>query len=370
MVVGTVLRSHAGGYLVHSDELGMTLQCAARGRIKKERKSIVTGDEVEIDEVDAAGKSAVIVTRKDRTTLLSRPLIANVNQAVIVQAAHQPEWNPLICDRYLVHCQLELPDAQPVLCINKCDLASEEEVANLREIYKTLGYKIVFVSAVNGEGVDEMIELLKGKISVLAGPSGVGKSSLINYLDPGLHLRVGVMDHDFGTGRHTTTYSEIYKIKFHLEESAQSSWVADTPGFSMQELRHPDPHDVYWQFPEIAALAPECKYSSNCLHLVEQGCRVLEKLDTIAPTRYESYVTIVTESLDEEKARKETSQKVESHVKVVGGKEKGKIIPKLSSKYRAASRRTEKQQILTDEDEGEEEQLDDESSSDDDTNQS
>jgi ribosome biogenesis GTPase len=369
MVGGTVLRSHAGGYLVHSDELGMPLVCAARGRIKKERRSIVTGDKVEIDEVDEATKSAVIVARKDRATLLSRPLIANVDQAVIVQAAHQPEWNPLICDRYLVHCQLELPDSQPILCINKCDLASEEELSNLREIYKTLGYNVVFVSAVTGEGVDEMIQLLRGKISVMAGPSGVGKSSLINYLDPGLHLRVGVMDQDFGMGRHTTTYSELYKIKFHLEDSSQSSWVADTPGFSMQELRHPDPHDLYWQFPEVAALAPQCKYS-NCLHIVEQGCKVLEKIDTIAPSRYDSYVTIVNESLEEEKIRKETSQKVEANVKVVGGKEKGNTIPKLSAKYRAASRRSEKQQIDTGDDDEDEELLDDEFSSDDETDQS
>lgn len=356
MVLGTVLRSHAGGYLVHSDELGMTLQCAARGRIKKERIKIVTGDKVEIDEVDNATNSAVIVSRKDRRTLLPRPLIANVDQAVITQAAHQPEWNPLICDRYLVHCQLELPDSEPILCINKCDLASEEELSNLREIYKTLGYKIIFVSAVTGQGIDEMIDMLKGKISVLAGPSGVGKSSLINYFDPNLHLRTGVIDHDFGTGRHTTTYSELYKIRFHMEDSAQSSWVADTPGFSMQELRHPDPHNVYWQFPEIAELAPKCKYS-NCLHLVEQGCAVLENIDSIAPSRYESYVVIVNESLEEEKIQKETSQKVEANVKVVGGKHKGKLIPKLSSKYRAASRRTEKQQIPLDEEEGEDEEL-------------
>src|SRR5581483_5960686 len=109
MVLGTVLRSHSGGSLVHSDELGGTYQCFARGRLKKERVSIVTGDQVDIEEIDQSNQTGVIALRHPRSNLLSRPLIANVDQAVIVQAVHQPEWNPLLCDRYLVNCQLELP---------------------------------------------------------------------------------------------------------------------------------------------------------------------------------------------------------------------------------------------------------------------
>lgn len=350
MVKATVLRSHSGGYLVHSDELRVTLQCAARGRLKKERVSIVTGDFVELDEVDADKGTGVIATRLDRHNLLSRPQIANVDQAVVVQAIHQPEWNPLLCDRYLVHCQLELPETSPILCLNKCDLAEHEDLANLRRTYEDLGYTVLVVSAYTGKGLEELTHQLAGKISVLAGPSGVGKSSLINCFDPSLALKVGVMENDFGVGRHTTTYSELYRIKFHITDGGTSSWVADTPGFSLSELKHPEPADVAWQFEEIAALADNCKFS-NCLHLVEQGCNVLANLDKIAESRYQSYCAIVAEAQAEQKLRRDTSQKVESTVKIVGGREgRGKAIPRLSGRYRAASRRTEKQQVATESD--------------------
>jgi ribosome biogenesis GTPase / thiamine phosphate phosphatase len=350
MVEGTVLRSHSGGYLVHSDELRITLQCAARGRLKKERVSIVTGDFVELEEIEAEKGTGVIVTRLPRRNLLTRPQIANVDQAVVVQAIHQPEWNPLLCDRYLVHCQLELPDSNPLLCLNKADLAEHEDLKNLRTTYEDLGYTVLVVSAYTGKGLEELAHQLAGKISVLAGPSGVGKSSLINCFDPALSLKVGIMENEFGVGRHTTTYSELYRIKFAVGDEKTSSWVADTPGFSVSELKHPEPSDVTWQFAEIAALAEQCKFS-NCLHLVEQGCNILANLDKIAESRYQSYCAIVAEAQAEQKLQRDTSQKFESNVKIVGGGEgTGKAVPRLSGRYRAPSRRREKQQVATESD--------------------
>lgn len=345
MVAGTVLRSHSGGYLVHSDELGATFQCAARGRLKKEKVSILTGDRVELAEVDPVRASAVIAARLARQNLLSRPPIANLDQVIIVQSVHQPEWNGILCDRYLVHFNLELPSAQPLICVNKCDLAGEEELAALQKIYEPLGYSVAIVSAMSGQGMDRLISLLRGKVSVLAGPSGVGKSSLINWLDPALHLKVGVIDEGVSMGRHTTTYSELYRIRSGVQAEGKTSWVADTPGFSLAELKHPEPNDVFFQFPDLVELYDGCKFS-NCLHIVEQGCNVLANLDKIAATRFQSYQSLVAEAQTEARIRKETSQKVESTVKVVGGgKEKGILIPKLSGRYRAASRRTEKQQL-------------------------
>lgn len=356
MVVGTVLRSHAGGHLVYSDELGARLQCAARGRLKKERVSILTGDQVELDEIDRQQNTAVITARLERQSLIARPQIANVEQAVVVQAVHQPEWNPLLCDRYLVHCQIELPGIRPILCLNKCDLAKGEDIEALIGTYRPLGYTVILVSAITGQGMDELIASLTGKVSVLAGPSGVGKSSLINYLDPELNLKVGVMENDFGVGRHTTTYSELYRIE--RGAAGKSGWVADTPGFSVAELAHPEPNDVVWLFPEIAELAEKCRYT-NCLHLVEQGCHILENPGKVSDTRYQSYCTLVAEAQQESNKRRSTSSKVESNVKIVGGKQgKGTAIPRLNSRYRTASRRTEKQQTAVHSDD---EQLSEES---------
>jgi ribosome biogenesis GTPase len=343
MVLGTVLRSHAGGYIVHQNDLRIDLFCAARGRLKKESVSIFTGDKVELDEINREQATAVIAARLDRTNLLSRPPLANVDQVVIVQAIRQPEWNPLWCDRHLVHFQLEIPSTEFVLCFNKSDLASAEEISALRSIYEPLGYIVMVVSARTGDGVVALDERLKGRISVLAGPSGVGKSSLLNALSSRLNLRTGIMENAFGVGRHTTTASEFYSLSNTADGAP--TWVADTPGFSISELSHPEPGELAHLFPEIKELGETCKYS-NCLHINDQGCNVREHLDKIAANRYESYVCLVGEAQSGQRLRQETSTKVESNVKMVGGKETAKSVPRLKNRYRAPSRRTEKQQLI------------------------
>ncbi|MBZ0185023.1 MAG: ribosome small subunit-dependent GTPase A, partial [Candidatus Obscuribacterales bacterium] len=349
MVVGTVLRSHAGGYLVYLSEKDLTLQCQARGRLKKERVSILTGDRVELEDLNFEHETGIITRCLSRWSLLTRPLIANVDQVAIVQAVRQPEWNQLWCDRYIVHFQLELPDSMPILCFNKCDLVDSEYAQTLCRVYESLGYRVVLVSAKTQMGLNELSCVLENKITVFAGASGVGKSSLLNALEPSLNLKIGVMDNEFGVGRHTTTYSEIYRVKeIGAEkrdadgESYGPTWVADTPGFNLAELRHPEPVDVMWQFPEIIALAKECRFS-DCLHLVEIGCNVTGNLvdleacrvydgsqvppPLVSRERYENYVTIVSEAQAEQSLQKDISKKMESSVKRIGGqKGKGKAI--------------------------------------------
>lgn len=357
MVTGTVLRRHAGGYLVYSDELKTSLQCSLRARLKKQGQSIFTGDHVELEEVELNESvergSAVIAARLERRNLLSRPYIANVDQVFILQSIHQPEWNGLLCDRYLVHLQLELPAVRPFICINKCDLATAEEISALRNIYESIDYKVFFVSARETAGVAVLSEFLAGHTSVLTGPSGVGKSSLLNVLNPALNLKIDVNE-DLLVGRHTTTASELYKMGV----GELAGWVADTPGFSLGELRHPEPAEVAWQFPELATFAGDCKYR-DCLHLVEQGCNVLANREKIPTTRYDSYTIIVAEAQQEQELQATTSQKVETGTtKSVGGKAgRAKIVPKLNKKYRTASRKKEKQQINDDGDESEIEDL-------------
>ncbi|MBX9692060.1 MAG: ribosome small subunit-dependent GTPase A [Cyanobacteria bacterium] len=407
MTEGTVLRSHAGGYLVFEPQLNLTLQCQARKRLKKERVAILTGDRVILEDLDIDAGTAVITACRRRWSILSRPMIANVDQVIIVQAVRQPEWNQLWCDRYIVHFQLELPDSMPILCFNKCDLIDAAQQLSLRSIYETLGYKVLLVSAKIGFGMTELEEVLPGKITVFAGPSGVGKSSMLNALEPGLKLKIGVMDHDFGVGRQTTTYSKIYEVRCGSQEGRPHAWVADTPGFNLQELKHPEPMDVMFQFPEIDMLRQECKFS-NCLHLVEKGCRVRECIEgysvdddelnsadenanredevdepepseergytssietaaeseescadhdqadsasdqiTVSAIRYQSYVTLVSEALEIQGQKRDVSTKVEASVKRVGGdkgKGKAKFIPILNSKYRQSSRKFEKQKL-------------------------
>ena len=353
MLLGTVLRSHAGGYLVFEREQHAVYFCTARGRIKKDGMSILTGDRVELDEIDPEQETAVISARLDRHSLLSRPPVANVDQVIIVQAVHQPEWNHLLCDRYIVHFHLELPSAQPVIAFNKCDLASSERLTALRSIYEPLGYFVTFVSARTGEGLEKLVQIMSGKTSVMAGQSGVGKSSLLNALLPEWNLATGVMENDSGVGRHTTTASELFNLasierKFGVQQG--DSWVADTPGFNILELNHPSPPEVVWHFPDILELAHDCKFL-NCLHLGEQGCNVLANLEKISPERFESYSAIVDEALIEYRARKESSQKIEATVKAVGGKGNARNVPKLSGKYRNISRRKGKQMSQLDLDE-------------------
>lgn len=345
---GRVLRSHSGGYLVYDEDQDTVYQCTARGRLKKEKVSLLTGDRVELDEINTDQKTAVISARFDRENTLSRPPLANVDQVIIVQAVHQPDWVPLLTDRYLVHFQLELAQDLPILCFNKCDLADENELEGLRRIYEPLGYFVIIVSARTGDGVSALAKLLADKVTVFAGQSGVGKSSLLNCIEPGLNIRVGRMDNEFGVGRHTTTASELYRLEFNdfpeVAVSQKSSWIGDTPGFNLLELRHPSPPEVVWQFPELLELAHDCKFI-DCLHTVENGCNVLQNLEKLSPFRYASYLAIVEDSLSEYRLRKDTSQKLEANVKSVGGGAYGKVksVPRLSNKYRQISRRREKQ---------------------------
>lgn len=349
VITATVLRSHAGGYLVYQNGLNKELQCQARGRLKKEKVTIFAGDVVELEDINLELDSAVISACRPRHNSLSRPPLANVDQVVVVQAIHQPEWHPLWCDRYLVHFQLELPEASFILCFNKCDLANQDDIRALQDVYESLGYKLHITSARTEHGLAQLKDELLGKFSIFAGPSGVGKSSLLNTLKPDLNLKVGVMENDFGVGRHTTTATEIYRMPPSGidKPAAKPTWLADTPGFSIVELTHSQPQDIAFLFPEIRELAHMCKYT-NCLHTVEDDCNVLKNLNSINKDRYASYVILVGESKDRYLEEQNQSTKNEGQVKFVGGKNdkdaRAKKIPRLNKRYRATSRRSEKQQ--------------------------
>jgi ribosome biogenesis GTPase len=375
--VGTVLRSHAGGYLVHlpSNSQGveedLVIFCQARGRLKKQKMSILTGDRVELDELNYPERTAVIVQHQKRKTFIDRPPLANIDQVIIVQAVRQPDFSPLWMDRYLVHFQLAVPFTRPIICLNKCDLEDDYGLSRLRSIYEPLGYFVIFASAETGQGLEELARALHGKISVFSGPSGAGKSSLLNKISPGLDIKVGRMENSFGVGRHTTTYSELYELKLdgYMEPRETSpqpspdslintqqpeerviSWVADTPGFNVMEFDLSEPRALLEQFEEIFALGEKCRFS-NCLHMVEDDCAVRDS-ELIAESRYESYCLMMIEAQELEQIARVTSSKKEATVKRVGGAAsaggKAVHIPKLHGRYRAAARNTEKQKVQSD----------------------
>ncbi len=340
-------------HLPQKDDPDFVLFCQARGRLKKQKVAILTGDRVELDEVNLLERTAVIVQQQERKTFIDRPPLANIDQVVIVQAVRQPDFNPLWMDRYLVHFQLSVPFTRPIICLNKSDLEDESGLLRLRSIYEPLGYFVICASATTGRGLQDLARVLSGKVSVFSGPSGVGKSSLLNRLSPGLDIKIGRMENDFGVGRHTTTYSELYRLKLEgvqppeertakgpadsldYAQERQYSWVADTPGFNVMEFMQSDPREVAQEFPEIYALGHFCKFA-DCLHTVESGCAVLDALDDVHDGVDADGADAVSAmaATDEDSANVETDLSLAADLQTGGSGDKEiELLPLVPSRY-------------------------------------
>ncbi len=344
--LGLVLRSHAGGYLVHLPILNTVILCQARGRLKKEKINILTGDIVEIadlQEVLSAKKhSALIVKRLDRNNQLPRPPIVNLNQVVLVMSLKNPYPNLELLDKLILHFELYLDESRPILCFNKLDIADNDTIETLKNIYGKLNYRMVFISALTGAGLNDLKILLTDSITVFTGPSGVGKSSLLNLLYPDLALKTASEQSLYG--KHTTTCTQLYEIQ---GSDNHYSWIADTPGFNLEELDCPQPNLIAYYFKDILALANDCKYS-NCLHISEDNCNVIANLDKISNSRYESYKNLIPIALEKQKALKSVSTKNESRIKIVYGKDNTITkIPLLKKQVKFSSKSQNRQQSKT-----------------------
>lgn len=289
MLRGVVVKAYSSYYYVQSGE--KVTECKLRGRFKKERFSLFVGDEVEYTTTGV--DKGVIEEILPRRTLMKRPTVANVDQVVLTFAAVNPDINTLLVDRFLVlaeSSQLEI-----VLCVNKIDLADISNLNSMLEVYRTIGYPVILTSARNGLGVEELRGRLSDRITVFAGPSGAGKSSLLNALQPGLSLVTGEVSKKIGRGRHTTRYAELLPL-------AGGGFVVDTPGFSLTEFEDIGEQELGHYFPEIAALASECKFST-CIHLKEPQCAVKSAVGEgrIVRSRYESYLEVLTEIRENKK---------------------------------------------------------------------
>lgn len=283
MLRGVVIRAYNSYYYVETDS--KVTMCTVRGRLKKERYSLLVGDEVEYEL--SGHHKGVIEQILPRRSMLKRPMVANVDQVILTFAAVNPDLNPVLIDRFLVLA--ELSNLYITICINKIDLANGDELDPIVELYRQIGYSVVTLSAKNGVGINDLHHFLDNKISVFAGPSGVGKSTILNALEPGLELVTNEVSDKIGRGRHTTRFAQLLPL-------SRGGYVVDTPGFSSTDFSDLTELELMSCFPEIAELSSLCKYKT-CLHLKEPQCAVKQALagKEISEERYNSYLEILND---------------------------------------------------------------------------
>ncbi|MCI8373692.1 MAG: ribosome small subunit-dependent GTPase A [Lachnospiraceae bacterium] len=280
---GRIVKGIAGFYYVDTGKNGI-YECKAKGIFRKDKQKPLVGDYVELavlDQETGIGNIEAILPRKND---LIRPNVANVDQALVIFAITRPKPNLNLLDRFLV--TMEKAQIESVICFNKKDIASEEEQELLRKSYGQCGYEVHFLSAVLEEGIDELRQLLKGRTTVVAGPSGVGKSSIINLLQPLAGMETGSISEKVDRGKHTTRHSELIRVE-------EDTYIVDTPGFSslfMKKLKKEDLRDYYREFIQYE---PECRFQ-GCVHIHEPDCGVKNALEQgkISSLRYENYVTL------------------------------------------------------------------------------
>ena len=284
MTKGRVIKNYNGYYYVDVGRDNL-VECRRRGKLLKAK--ILVGDELEITELE--NDKGVIEAQLPRRNQIRRPAVANIDQLMVIMAAQSPDPNRFLIDKMLMTC--EYSGIRPILCFNKCDL-DRNLAESYRDFYERCGYDVCLVSARTGEGLDELYERLPQKVTAFAGPSGVGKSSLLSRLLGRKDLSIGAVSEKIKRGRHTTRHSEIMRLD-------SDTYVVDTPGFSALDFEHLDARDVLPLFPDMVPYSAGCKFSS-CLHLSEPECAVKEAVAAgqIQKERYETYCKIVNSILE------------------------------------------------------------------------
>ena len=289
---GRIIRGIAGFYYVHVPEKGI-YECKAKGIFRKNKLKPLVGDFVRLSILDEENKKGNIDEVLDRENELIRPAVANIDQALVIFAIKKPEPNLNLLDRFLI--MMEQKEIPCILVFNKSDLASEEEKQALREIYAGSGCKILFISAKHDQGVEEIREVLKGKTSTVAGPSGVGKSSLINKLQSDVNMETGSISEKIERGKHTTRHTEFIPI-------GDDTYIMDTPGFSSLAVFDMEKEELEQFYPEFDEYRDTCRFN-GCSHTHEPGCGVKEAIEEgkISIERYENYKLIYEELKNKKK---------------------------------------------------------------------
>lgn len=293
---GLIIRAQSGFFSVLGADADSAVTCQLRGRLKQGPRLgdiAAVGDSVLFSlQTDGSGVIEEILPRKSEIVRLDpRPqgeycqiLLANPDQAVFVFACAHPEPKLRMLDRFLVIAEKQ--NVPAVIVANKVDLIGIEAAQQVFSVYPPLGYRVIYTSVRQNLGIDELRETLHGKLSALAGPSGVGKSSLMNVVQPGLGIAVGEVSQAMNKGKHTTNFRQLHPLEF-------GGWVADAPGWKSLALWDTEPEEIDAYFPELRELVSACKFSS-CSHTHEPGCAVLAALrdGQVSPERYESYLRL------------------------------------------------------------------------------
>ena len=291
---GKIVKGIAGFYYIWCEDENL-YECKAKGSFRKEGVKPLVGDNVDVQVLDQEKKLGNMEAILPRTNELIRPAVANVDQALIVFAMANPMPNLNLLDRFLV--MMEWQKVETVICFSKQDMVSLEEENRFRMIYEKCANRVLTVSNTENIGIEEVRECLKRKTTVLAGPSGVGKSSLLNRLYPEAASAIGSVSEKIGRGRHTTRHSELYSLGDH-------TFMFDTPGFSSLKPPEVDKQELRRYFTEFLPYEGQCRYM-GCSHIHEPGCVVKDALERgeIGSSRYENYVQIYNE-LDELERRR------------------------------------------------------------------
>ena len=286
---GKIVKGIAGFYYVHVAESGI-YECKAKGAFRNQKVKPLVGDNVRLEVLDEEQKKGNIEEILPRKNELIRPAVANIDQALVIFAAAKPKPNFNLLDRFLILMQYQKVPA--VVCFNKQDMVDAEELQLLKNTYESAGYPVMFTSAAKEEGIQAVRDLLKGKTTTVAGPSGVGKSSLINLLSPEAEMETGDISRKIERGKHTTRHSELFALD-------EDTFICDTPGFSSIYLPDMEKEELGIYFPEIAEYEPFCRFQ-GCAHIHEPGCGVKDALEEkkISPIRYENYKLLYEELKD------------------------------------------------------------------------
>lgn len=283
---GKIIKGIAGFYYVH-DGHSRIYECKAKGIFRNQNKKPLVGDNVEFDVLDESALTGNIRELLPRTNELIRPAAANVDQALVIFASKEPDPNYHLLDRFLV--MMEEREVPCIICFSKSDLTDEAGSRELLDHYRAAGYPLLAISSREGRGIEEVKALLRQKTTVLAGPSGVGKSTLLNLLVPEANMETGSVSEKIKRGRHTTRHAEIFLVE-------DSTFVIDTPGFSSVYPASVEARDLKCFFPEFTEYEGSCRFQ-GCVHVSEPNCAVKQAVEEgrIHRERYENYVVLYEE---------------------------------------------------------------------------